>query len=515
MGFYSGRLPSIIVCIAVFFLMIVRVIYFYNAPDPILISVVPDDAFYYMQLAKNWSSMGFWTFDGSSSTTGFHFLYAYFLAFIYSIFGNLDWRHLYIIIGVLASIFISLSAYLVSRSADMLFGHQSILFAIAPFFTIVAINQSTVMMESWLVLFFSAATIYVLVKDARPSFIEGLSLLILGIMGSLSRTDFGMLPGVMFVVLLATHPILKNNGLKRSGIVLAGAVIGVAVVLLQNLYISGHLAQASAQTKFYWSSVMGHNISVPIDLVRSIAMPFYGVLSSWFKIVLILCAVFSVYYSWRGSMQVKDLKKYFPALALTSGCLLTVFAYIDFYKFNSGSLQIWYSSNFIAPIGISMAAAGFVLFKRSLLVPSILVFIPYAAICITNIFSVSWPHAAGMMNAGLFLKQNNYPGLYGSWNAGIISYFSGSRIVNIDGLTNDEVLPYIKSNNLFDYIKAKNIDYLVDYQLMLTSRVLRKRGGYFDERIDRCVSPIQAIDGNSPNWYGSRLFIFKVIPGCG
>jgi hypothetical protein len=131
-----------------------------------------------------------------------------------------------------------------------------------------------------------------------------------------------------------------------------------------------------------------------------------------------------------------------------------------------------------------------------------------------SLFAVPFPHQAGMMKAGLFLKQHPAPVIYASWNAGIISYFSGLRLVNIDGITNDEVLPYIKSNTLFDYIRSRNIRYLIDYEETLTNRARRMRGGYLDRRMDQCVHALDAIDGDAPKWLESRVKVFEILPGC-
>jgi hypothetical protein len=515
MKFLSSRLAPIVACLTVILLMIIRVIFFYNAPDSVLIGVIPDDAFYYMQMARHRAFEGVWTFDGTSTATGFHFLYGYFLVLLYSIFGEIYWRQLYLIIGVASALSIGLAAYLVSRSAEKIFGRNSILLAVAPFFTSAALIQSTAMMESWLVILFSAATIYFSVNSKNPSLFDGIALIILGVLGSLSRTDYGMLPGTIFSVFLISYPLLKNNGLKRSGFVLAGAAIGVAIVLMHNLYISGHIFQASAQTKLYWSSIIGRSISPAVNLEMSLAIPYYDDLSNSAKIVAILCSVCIIYIAWRKSMQIINQNTFLPALLISSGCLLTVFAYIIFYRYNSESLQIWYSANFIAPTGILLAAIGFLLFRDKMVIPSILLFCAYAYICIPKVFFVPWPHQAGMLNAGLFLKEQKPQVLYGSWNAGIISYFSGVDLINIDGLTNDEVLPFIKSNTLFDYIKYRGIDYLIDYEAMLNIKYFRIKGGYLDERFYRCLRPLQAVDGDSPKFFDSRIRVFKVIRDCG
>jgi hypothetical protein len=512
--FLSNHLASMVAGLFVFFMIIVRFIYFYHAQDSVLISVIPDDAFYYIQMAKHRAINGFWTFDGTSPATGFHFLYGHFLFFIYSMFGEIDWRQLYLIVGVLSSVFIGLAAYFVSRSAATLFGRKSILLAIIPFVGPPALISSTAMMESWLVLFFSATTIYMLAIDNSPSITDEVMLLIVGVLGSLSRTDYGMLPGVMFSVYLISHPFLKSNRLKRSAFVLAGAVIGVAIVLIQNLYISGQLFQASAQTKFYWSSVTGHDIYAPLYLAKQIAVPFYGSFSKIVKVVVSLCAVCLLVYSLRSFLKTKERKKYLPELVFALGCLLTVICYVLFYRHNSQDLQIWYSSNFIAPTSIILAGMGFLLFRRQILIPAIAVFCSCAVFGAVRIFDLQWPNQAEMMQAGLFLKGSKSDATYASFNAGIISYFSGYDVINIDGLANDEVLPFIKNNTLFDYIKSRNINYLIDYEAQMNDRRFRIRGGYLDDRVDKCLKPLQTVDGHSPDWEGLRLRMFEMVHGC-
>ena len=52
-----------------------------------VVSFVPDDALYYIGLAKNRVSTGNWTFDGTAPATGFHLLWGYILWYIYIILG--------------------------------------------------------------------------------------------------------------------------------------------------------------------------------------------------------------------------------------------------------------------------------------------------------------------------------------------------------------------------------------------------------------------------------------------
>src|SRR5262245_54939197 len=139
---------SLVAAAAVLAVMLVRVIYFYWAPDTTLIGVVPDDAFYYIQMARHRVRDGFWTFDGTSPATGFHLLYGYVLVLLYSVLGDLPWRQLYLLVGLLASISVAMAAFLTARTVDVVFDRKVIPIAIAPYFTAATLAQGTVMMES-------------------------------------------------------------------------------------------------------------------------------------------------------------------------------------------------------------------------------------------------------------------------------------------------------------------------------------------------------------------------------
>lgn len=524
----ENNMPSLIRCasalagLVIFILMISRVIYFYLSPDDILISILPDDSFYYIQLARHRVSDGFWTFDGTATATGFHLLYGYFLVFIYTIFGDIDWHTLFLLIGFLSSIAISLSAYFVSRAVEAAFDSRVIPIAIAPFLTSAAIIQSTSMMESWMVVFFASLTIYKHAKDEDATALSNAGLLAIGILGSLSRSDYGMLPGILFITALITSSN-KKFALNNSFFILSGAIIGVAISLLHNYYISGYLTQASAQTKLYWSSLLGHSIFVPIDLFKSVALPAFPSsvahlvapsIVTLIKLGAAAILIRLIFVTWQARhTRFSNLPR--STLSIVFGSALTVACYIVFYKFNSASLQNWYAANFLVPVSFVLAALVFFLFKgRWAFIVSIVGLTCYAISIPTHIFSTLYPHQAGMLQAGAFLKSQDNIHTYGSWNAGIISYFSGKNVINLDGLTNDDVLPYIKSNHLLDYIKYRRIDRLVDYEEMISSHPPRLRGGYSEARIDRCIVALHSIDGSAPKWCNTRLKIFIVKDAC-
>jgi len=60
----------------------------------------------------------------------------------------------------------------------------------------------------------------------------------------------------------------------------------------------------------------------------------------------------------------------------------------------------------------------------------------------------------------------------GSWNAGVVGYYSTRRVVNLDGLVNSfELLPYLREDRIADYIRSRGIRYLSDME----SAIVRSR----------------------------------------
>lgn len=516
MNTFQIDLKKIPIASAIFIILLlsVRLLFFFNSPQDRLIGIIPDDAFYYIQMASHRAEEGVWTFDGTSPATGFHFLYGYFLVFIFKLYPEINWTSIYLIVGAISCLTISASVYFLVKTATEIYGKAAALAAILPFLSFPIIMQSTVMMESWLVILLSSLTVFFVAKqeEASPKFL--FALFLVGLLGSLSRTDYGMLPGFLFCTIFLAEKFKITPTVVRSFAILMGAFIGVCVVLIQNYFISGQLAQASAQTKLFWSSVAGHSIFAPLQLVLSISFPTFDFIERQGKIILLLASFLAVTYSSIKSIKLaNEENKSLPA-ALLIGCALTVVGYIFFYRHNSGALQPWYSSNFIAPISITMTAVFHYLFGRRAFITFPFVFLVYLLSGSKDILAIPWLHQAGMMNAGLYVRTLDGSSTFAAWNAGIISYFSEKPLVNIDGLTNDEVLPYIKSNKLMDYLKLKRIDYVVDYKEMLDNKNLRLRGGYDDERVFRCLVPIEPVDGGSSGWGSSKLMLFKVDAAC-
>ena len=520
MKFFSKMNSATIVAGVVFVSMLAHVLYFYLQPDLRLIGIIPDDAFYYIRLAQNRIQYGFWTFDGSAPATGFHFLYAYFLVALFIVFGNIAWQSLYLLISILASCAIAYSLFRLATASQYKYGSFSPYWLALPFLSPLLLMQSSNMMESWLTILFASLTITQVINTRSITVPQAIALIALGCLGSLSRSDFGLLPGIIFICAAMQLPRGGLVFFQRSISILFGAVLGVLIGLIQNYLIAGHLTQASAQVKLFWSQLNGHRISQSISLTKDIAFPFNGAIPLY--IFTVIAGIFCLFLIFKYC-RLLALRKSIPVeLSILVASAFTLTGYILFYKFNSLALMNWYSANLVVPIALLFAGFQFYVVKKQAKWIAGIFFAAYCSVGLPSLGVVYWPHQAGMMQSGISLKSFlqekqsiEKPIQVGAWNAGIVSYFSNSNVINLDGLTNDEVLPYIKAGRLFDYLQKRGVNYLVDSDTSVHNPWNQALGGYVDPRMDSCIRLIKTMDGNdSRHWAQTRVGLYEVALPC-
>jgi hypothetical protein len=123
-----------------------------------------------------------------------------------------------------------------------------------------------------------------------------------------------------------------------------------------------------------------------------------------------------------------------------------------------------------------------------------------------------WPHQQFMLEAGKYLAANPLDGRIGAWNAGIIGYYQGGEVVNIDGLVNDDIFPYAASNRLPEYLSSHNIRYIIDFDNMFFYSFIRMRGGFNDISFLESLQPIRHFGGAEYSW--KNLTLYKIAaPG--
>lgn len=498
-----------LVCALVFIACMGRLAWLAHLPDTDLIKFIPDDAFYYLILAKNFSLEQRWTFDGHAPASGFHLLWAYLLTGVYFFVPHIGWQSLFVASGVVCAVTYSAASYFVAATVRRLAGDAAAYGVMLVFLGSSAIIQPALMMESSFSIL-SAAALFFIVFGKR-SLVSTRELFVsasIGILGMLSRSDFGLLPLVIFCV---TAFSVRDSGRAPLALsALLGSVIGLGFVVAHTYLLSGELAPASAQIKSHWAQVDGMSFRPGYGILLAIALPFLKPSQSeWYTqygtIFLLAFLIMGLLVSLTHHNRKNIIGAYIAAVTVLA-------AYLLLYRHN-GALQVWYAGAFLVPVSILLGVSFSTMAERWP-VPIACIVVAIAAYSLSLSMKAPWQWQSSMLKGGINLKEHPVNGLVGSWNAGIISYFSQQPIVNLDGLVNDDILAYAKSGHLSDYIVERKIEYIMDFPFML-SDFFSESHGYGDGKLLACLSPEYKIPAPLPaEQFGGELTLYKVRSNC-
>ncbi len=435
-------------------------------PDELLIRVVPDDAFYYMVLAKNYLTTHLWSFDNINPSSGFHLMYGYFLSGIYNIFGVMSFNDLFIFMGSINITMYVVSFYLISSLLVSKTNQFSVVGVLAVYMSPTSILNTTYLMESVFPIFFGSLVLFLIFHAKNHSIQNFFFIFIFSFLGELSRTDFGATVLILFLILSISSSYKRGSFhlFIPACVALIGAALGLTVVFAHNMYMFGHFIQTSALVKSYWSTVHGYNMLPILWLIKNAYfLPF----------IIGFCLV---------SLGILTDKKVFwkvtALLPIFVSSAVIILFYILFYGKNSGAIQPWYIGNihvyFAIIVGIFFSMAFYLYDLLKILTLLCIGYFSFKGY--ESIGNQPWKHQSAMMIAGKEIKNIN--GKIGSWNSGIISWYSRKDIINLDGLVNDNIFSYLRKQNLLSFIIDSNIKYIVDFKNMITADILKKRGGY-------------------------------------
>ncbi|MCC7117332.1 MAG: hypothetical protein IT310_02310 [Anaerolineales bacterium] len=462
-----------------------------NSPEELIAQYIPDDGYYYLTLARNFATLHFWTFDsGASVTSGFHILFAYLLTLLFSIFQPDSYQ--FIIASVILNLFFTSAAIVTLWRWSAKNNRELFILFIALIVSGKNFVYNTASITEWPMTILIAGAYYGYFFGNYGKSIDWKQILIfcaLGLLGSLSRTDFGLLPFSIFISTIIFFKAVSKSQFLFALSGLLGALSGVAFSFLHNFIFTGEFIQSSAQVKAYWAGLAKPiYYAVPIligEILNNAGLATLG--------ILLLLALILKFNKRPILQQAPNSKKDGDApyvekrttWLLLASALICISGYTLFYA-NNADVQPWYTANLLIPslsllflISDYLTNAIYDQYKK------IIQIIFFAALFLNlgSLYPLSfskspWAHQKFMFLAGKYLAQHKTNCKVGSWNAGIIGYYEGGRVINLDGLVNNAVYPYIISNNLPKYISEKNICYIVDFEYLLTDPQLRIRGGY-------------------------------------
>lgn len=480
----------------------------------LLLKAVPDDAFYYFQIARNVANGRNVTFDGENLTNGFHPLWAVVLAPIYLISDDGDLAlHLGLTVGAFLGAGTVLFIYAIVR---MLTGNRWAALSGAAFYAIhpYIIAESVNGMESSLAVFLLALTMWLYLRvvtgDQRPTYVRYVWLGVAAGLMVLARTDL-----VFVLPPMLLHIVVRERG--RQGLAAAfgtgaAAFLVVAPWAIWSLVSFGTVIQVSGVAVpdvERQAFLAAHGSSFPTQLKQSwdeTDDAFFHQLPHLFfvprdgpRLPSLLTGAGVV-----GFMLLAPLAPQRCRAARQLGLLMVpavgVILMLLFHSTIRWHVREWY----YAPVGVIAAVLlGIVVNyvsslpngtwvgwrvevrKRSpdgaaLLAPgrwsawTVAVVYVLVIIMLVGVYgpqrSDRWvfklPHRVNMLEAARWLEDNtDRDARIGAFNAGIFGYFSERTVINLDGVVNEDAYKARRDGRTMEYICAHTIRYLVDLEL--------------------------------------------------
>ncbi|MEO5930726.1 MAG: hypothetical protein ABIR47_12390 [Candidatus Kapaibacterium sp.] len=461
-----------------------------------LLGVVPDDAFYYLQIARHIAASGHSTFDGINPTNGYHPAWMLLMALCARLVSAPEALfRCGLAVGFL--LHIATGPVIVAIIRRLMVGTPGserwgwiagALWLVNPF----PLFLMTQGVESPVYLLALALVVLLYLRDidphldaaAPPSSIPIGRLILFGAALGFAfwgRTEAGVLAviSMLFVVVMMYRRGYSPSALFRMALVAGGtfALVALPWFIFSHATV-GSVGQDSGGMKMLWGSAeraaqgVGSRLIDPfVYLYRNWLGNPVGFLFGLPKIIqgvapLIICAGLAwMIYRFRHAVGTGPLRR------VTAWLLAATLATGGIYGALFTDSQIWHCTQ-----------PGLVLF---------LLLMGWGIIALSR-----WPVAAGnsgwmiamilMGGLAIFVKLAiRTPELYpwqrdvyasqpvfesrvppgepiGCFNAGIPAYFSPRRVVNLDGLVNHSVLPYWKAGNFSAYLRDQGIAYIAD-----------------------------------------------------
>ena len=464
--------------------------------DFLLTHILPDDAFYYFEIAHNIALGLGSTFDGFSMTNGYHPLWMLILVPIFSIFGG-D-------VGALEPIRAALALSVLLNAATgvlvwCILGRftESVvvrslglaLWSLNPFFLYESINglETSLSLFFLALLFWAALRIEKAAEETSPDAVSLKHLLILGLVGGfsiLARIDTVLFVGAILLWLWQRNP---SRGLRQASTAGLVTFICIAPWLLWNYTNFGMILTSSAgATALTNHSLIYHEVGGALyESVKGVLYTFFllhietGLLvhrTGAPALVLMLFGAMVTLLLLSATWKLRwKLREVSPVYALIAGFLLL-------FLLNVGvrwTARPWFfvSFGFFVSIGAVLFFEAVRVrwqFGRRLLQGATLMLCGLLAFS----FFASWyrglielyPPQREMYAAALWLDENLPDARIGVFNAGIIGYFSSAGVINLDGLVNNDAYAAMKERRLYGYLRDANIAHVADFPVYITYR---------------------------------------------
>jgi hypothetical protein len=278
---------------------------------------------------------------------------------------------------------------------------------------------------------------------------------------------------------------------------IAGEALGAIVNALHALYASGHLIQSSARMKAHWGAVVGYQPLYGLEPASYALSPGFLLtrVLDFGPVTLVPLALGVGALAWSAR---KDAQRRGGQSVVTfRWAALVAATYPLVYGTIGTAAQCWYSAHFVAAFFLLVAAIAQASTPR---VRQILI-VSGALLAAANAWDARRPpwNAPNALAIARSLEDKPAIQLAASWNAGTRGFLGGEKLVNIDGLVNDDVYPYVVRGLLHCYLVHEDIPFIVDDEAWLTP--LRARYlGFSSGLLRQAMKPTGGTSGSFTVW---------------
>ena len=471
---------------------ILRVSILNNSVETLVQKTVIDDSFYSIYVAEHMAQDGISAFDGTNPTNGYQPLWI-FLLIPFSILGFNVNALLYI--GLYCLAFFSLAtAVLIFKIAKKMLNETAALvvagyWLLNPYVSYVALNG----LETALYAFFFALSFYqyLLMQERKAGFWDYAKLGFFAGISLLARMD-----AVFLILAIVLHQLWKRHFaggfsslfkkplLPNLSALILFAFLASAPWFIWSYSEFGTISQASADFSIFGRM---NNLGKSASASEFIMNFFTPAISSFFTLgmvswagkisinPIIFAAVFLFSFAF-GISKRKRFSEYVSKIKLVG--FLVFYSAISwiFYAFLLGSAGSRYSYPvFLVFVLLSSILFFFViseLFRRLSVFQKKAVASLLILLVLSNFYLIgtefwkegSFPWQIESVATAKWLKNNTpQDAVVGTFNAGIVAFFSERKTINLDGKINNPALKAREQNRLLAYINGQKIGYLVDY----------------------------------------------------
>jgi len=79
------------------------------------------------------------------------------------------------------------------------------------------------------------------------------------------------------------------------------------------------------------------------------------------------------------------------------------------------------------------------------------------------------------------------------WNVGIVGSLNDGAVINLDGLMNDQIYPFVEAGPVAEYINQAGVKFIVDFPDQVTYAKVGRMFGYDGARLGAELKPLHTI----------------------